>query len=147
MTAGTNQHTIASDMEPNQNKATVSEYVAAFNRGDIPGVCACFTADAVIYGVLGWGGLDKARPIWEQLVRSMQMQLQIDSIAAEGDIVAVRYTEHGKFVAPFMGQEPTGKTYEVVAMEWFEMRSGKIAARWGARDSAAISRQVGMKLG
>jgi predicted ester cyclase len=27
-------------------------------------------------------------------------------------------------------------------MEWFEFADGRITARWGARDSAAIARQV-----
>jgi predicted ester cyclase len=30
-------------------------------------------------------------------------------------------------------------------MEWFKMREGKIAQRWGARDFAAISSQMGLK--
>ncbi len=27
-------------------------------------------------------------------------------------------------------------------MEWFRLENGRIAERWGARDSAAIDRQV-----
>jgi hypothetical protein len=42
--------------------------------------------------------------------------------------------------------EPTGKTYEIVAMEWFELRDGRIARRWGARDSASQARQIGLPL-
>ncbi len=127
-----------------QMKSVVRDYVAAFNRGDVEGVCRCFAPEAVIYGVLGWGNLDKARPVWEQLVTCFQMNLQIESMVAEGNIVAVRYTERGKFVAPFRGIEPTGKTYEVVAMEWFEIANGRIARRWGARDFSAICRQIGI---
>lgn len=40
------------------------------------------------------------------------------------------------------GHAPTGLAYEVVALEWFEFSGGLIARRWGARDSASISRQV-----
>jgi len=32
----------------------------------------------------------------------------------------------------------------IAAMEWFEMKGGRIHRRWGARDSAAMSRMVGM---
>ena len=127
-------------------KALVRKYVDAFNRGDIEGVCQCFAPDGVVYGVLGWGNLVKARTIWEQLVACFQMNLSVESMAAEGEIVAVRYTERGKFVAPFRGIEPTGKAYEVVAMEWFEFGDGGINKRWGARDSAAIFRQMGFPL-
>jgi predicted ester cyclase len=131
-------------MTPEQQKALVRRYVDAFNRGDIEAVCQCFQPDAVIQGVLGSAPLSKARSIWEQLVTCFQMKLHIESVAAEGCIVAVRYTERGKFVAPFRGIEPTGKSYEVVAMEWFEFGERGIVRRWGARDSASIYKQMEM---
>jgi hypothetical protein len=48
-------------------------------------------------------------PIWHDLVHSLEISLAIEDIAAEGDTVAVRYTERGTFVAPFRGKQPTGK--------------------------------------
>jgi steroid delta-isomerase-like uncharacterized protein len=133
-------------MNLENNKSLVRQYVGAFNRGDVDAVCRCFAPDAIVYGVLGWGDLAKVRPIWEMLVRSFKMQLRIESIAAEGEVVAVRYTETGEFVSEFRGAAPTGKRYEVVAMEWFEIGERGIQRRWGARDSAAISRQLGIPL-
>ena len=127
-------------------KKIVRTYVDAFNRGDVESVCGCFAPGALVYGVLGWGEISKVKPIWEQLINSFSMNLAIESMAEEGNIVAVRYTERGKFVAAFRGVAPTGKTYEVVAMEWFEIDESGITRRWGARDSASISRQVGIPL-
>lgn len=129
---------------PEEMKDLIREYVAAFNRGDVEAVCRCFAPDAIVFGVLGWGDLAKARPIWEQLVTCFQMKLRIESMVAEEDAVAVRYTERGKFVAPFRGFAPTGKSYEVVAMEWFVVGEIGIIRRWGARDAAAIFRQMGI---
>lgn len=63
-------------------------------------------------------------------------------MAAEGDRVAVRFTETGTFRAAFRGEAPTGKSYRITAMEWFRMKDGLIAERWGARDSAAVNRQL-----
>jgi predicted ester cyclase len=63
------------------------------------------------------------------------------------DTVAVRYTERGSFRNSFRGQEPTGKSFKLVAMEWFKLLDGKIHRRWGARDSASMSRQLETKLG
>ncbi|HLH52913.1 MAG TPA: ester cyclase [Verrucomicrobiae bacterium] len=125
-------------------KSVVRKYVEAFNRGDVEEVCACFERDALVYGVLGWGEISKVRPIWEQLTRSFQINLQIESIIGEGKTVAVRYTERGRFVAAFRDVPPTGKAYEVIAMEWFEFGETGIMRRWGARDSAAINRQLGI---
>lgn len=121
-------------------------YVDAFNRGDVDAVCAQFTEDAEVFGVLGWGGLDRVRPIWRELVECFRMNLEIAGMIEEDDTVAVRYVERGTFAAAFRGIEATGRTYEVTAMEWFEFAGGRIRRRWGARDSAAIYRQLGMPL-
>ena len=67
-------------------------------------------------------------------------------MVAEGEVVAIRHTEGGKFVAPFRGVEPIGTSYEVVAMEWFELKDGGISRRWGARDSAALFHQMRIPL-
>jgi len=69
-----------------------------------------------------------------------------EAMIAAGDTVAVRYVERGRSAAPFRGGPVTGQSYEIVAMEWFVLRDGKIHRRWGARDSAAQNRQMGLPL-
>ena len=110
------------------------------------GVGALFTPDALVYGVLGWGELEKVKPVWQEIMRCFNINLQMESMIAEGDMVAVRYTERGKSMRPFRGSPATGRSYEVVAMEWFMMRDGLIHHRWGARDSTAEFRQMGLPL-
>ena len=129
-----------------QNKATVLKYVDAFNQGDLKSLRALFSDDAEIQGVLGKGMMDKIMPIWQQLIEGYGIQFQVNDICAEGDVVAVLYTERGAFRAPAFGNEPTGKSYELVAMEWFVIRDGKIHRRWGARDSASPARQLGIPI-
>ncbi len=124
-------------------KDVVLAYVDAFNRGDLETLCSLFTDGALIWGVLGWGTVEQVRPVWHDLMSCLQIQLKVDSIISEGDHVAVRYTETGKSVQPFRGQGPTGKAYELLAMEWFEVKGDRISRRWGVRDSAAQSRQLG----
>jgi len=125
------------------NKQTVLAYVEAFNQAEWEVFKALFTDDALIYGV---GGMDQAIPIWRELHEAFALQLQVELLISEGNAVAVRYTERGQSVGSFRGQEATGKLYEVVAMEWFEMRQGLIHRRWAAEDSAAQFRQMGFKL-
>jgi predicted ester cyclase len=129
-----------------RHKAVVRAYIEAFNRGDLAALRALFTPDAQVYGVLGWGGLPEVEPIWRDLHAAFGIQLTAEQMIAEGDTVAVRYTERGTFVAPFRGQPPTGTSFELVAMEWFVMQDGKIHRRWGARDAASQARQLGMPL-
>ena len=129
------------------NRKIVLAYVDAFNRGDEEAMRPLFTGDALIYGVLGWGGLDQVVPIWREIRAAFDIQLQVESMIAEDDIVAVRYVERGTSVGSFRGGPVTGKSFEVVAMEWFEIKDGKIHRRWGARDNAAQMRQMGLPLG
>ena len=67
-------------------------------------------------------------------------------MVAEADEVVVRYRETGRFVGAFRGlagQQPTGRNYEIVAIEWFVIdNDDRISCRWAARDSGAITRQV-----
>ncbi|HEX8523322.1 MAG TPA: nuclear transport factor 2 family protein [Tepidisphaeraceae bacterium] len=129
-----------------KNKEIVLTYVDAFNRGDLEAVCKLFTPDALVWGVLGWGGIEKVRPIWKDLMECLQMKMHVESIIAEGNAVAVRFTERGQSVKEFRGMGPTGKTYEVIAMEFFELKDGLIHRRWGARDSGTISRQLDFRI-
>ena len=132
--------------EQERNKDVVRAYVAAFNQGDLETLRELFAPDAVIQGVLGKGQIEQILPIWQQLVDGLAMNLTIEAIVAENDSVAVRYTERGTFRGSFFGTAPTGKSYELVAMEWFIVRDGKIRQRWGARDQASQARQIGMPL-
>jgi predicted ester cyclase len=128
------------------NKQVVTEYVDAFNRADYARLRDLFTPDAIIYGVLGSGGLDIVEPIWRELHHAFGIHLTVDAIVAEGDTVAVRYNERGTFTGAFRGFHPTGKPYESVAIEWFVVKDGRIHRRWAGRDSAAQARQIGLPL-
>jgi steroid delta-isomerase-like uncharacterized protein len=125
------------------DRDVVLAYVDCFNRGDLEGLCRLFAPDAQIWGVLGFGGLEVARPVWKDLMECLQLHLQVEGLVADGGVVAVRYKESGTAIKPFRGQPATGKTYELLAMEWFEVKDGLISRRWGARDSASMARQIG----
>jgi steroid delta-isomerase-like uncharacterized protein len=133
-------------MSETANKKIVLAYVDAFNRADEVALAGLFSSDALVYGVLGWGGLDVVVPIWREIKAAFDIQLQVESIIAEDDTVAVRYTERGASVGSFRGGPVTGKSFEIVAMVWFIIQDGKIHRRWGARDNAAQFRQMGLPL-
>lgn len=127
------------------NGDLVRAYVDAFNGANWDRLTQLFAPDAKIRGVLGWGGLDFALPIWRELHANMGMRLRVDELIVEDQKAAALLTETGTFQARFRGlpqMEPTGKSYEIVAIEWFEFDSGRILRRWGARDSAAITKQI-----
>jgi ketosteroid isomerase-like protein len=125
-------------------KAVVRRYVEAFNGGDVDGLKALLAEGAEIQGVMGKGLIEKIEPVWRQLIEGYGIQLRVEGLIAEGNVVAARYVESGTFQAPAFGNQPTGKSYELVAMEWFEIEGGKIKRRWGARDAASQARQLGI---
>jgi predicted ester cyclase len=129
------------DVDP---KEVVRAYVDAFNRGDLAALRNLLADDAEIQGVLGQGTFERVEPIWHQLIEGYGMQLALEELIAEGPVVAARYRETGTFRTPAFGQEPTGLSYELVAMEWFEIENGRIKRRWGARDGASQARQLGI---
>src|SRR5690242_12193419 len=127
-----------------ENKAVVRRYAEAFNRGDLAALRALLADDAEIQGVMGRGTFERVEPVWRQLIEGYGMRLRIEELVAEGSRVAVRFTETGTFRAPAFGHQPTGRSYELVALELFEIEEGKIKRRWGARDSASQARQLGL---
>jgi predicted ester cyclase len=108
------------------SKAVVREYVEEFNRGDLQRLKELLADDAEIQGVKGKGTFEKVEPVWRQLIEGYGIHLKIEGLIAEGNTVAVRYLESGTFRAPAFGNEPTGRSYELVAMEWFEIERGRI---------------------
>jgi len=126
-----------------RNKAVVRQYAEAFSRGDFEAIRTLCTPDFVVSGVMGKGDFEMALKIWNALHHAFGLQLEIEDLIAEGDRVAARFLESGTFRQPFFEKQPTGKSYRVTAMEWFAFRDGKIAERWGARDSASIFKQLG----
>lgn len=133
-------------MSETEAKQVVRQYVAAFNRGDLDALRALLADEAEIQGVFGRGVFEKIEPIWRQLIEGYGMHLEIQGLIAEGNIVAARFIETGTFRAPAFGNQATGKSYQLVAMEWFEIEQGKIRRRWGARDAASQARQLGIPL-
>lgn len=124
-------------------KNAVFAYVEAMNSGDFDSLASLFTPDAVIHGVLGQGPLDFALPIWRELHGCLAMRLEVMDVAEEGNNVVVRFRETGKALAPFRGLPATGRSFELTAIEWFKVVDGRIAQRWGVRDSGHQARQLG----
>jgi hypothetical protein len=58
-----------------------------------------FDPAANIRGVLGWGGLDVAMPIWRELHDSMNMHLAIERLVEDGDTVVALLNETGRFTS------------------------------------------------
>ena len=130
-----------------QNKATMYRWFEEFwNQGDdslveelvspnftnIPGgnVIPAHDREALRAQVLDWRA-------------TFPGHMTVDSIIAEGDLVAARLTWRGVHQGEFMGIPPTGNPIEltVIAFERFD-EEGKMAQGWGEFDTTRVLRQI-----
>jgi len=63
-------------MTTEANKLPVRKYVDAFNGGDMDRLQTLFSEDSLVYGVLGWGGMDQVVPIWREIKPAFDIQLE-----------------------------------------------------------------------
>lgn len=81
------------------------------------------------------------------------MRWDINDVVADGDLVAVHTTAHGRHVGPFAFYDedgnveqafpPTGKTCSVAQTHWFRVADGKVIEHWANRDDMGTARQLG----
>jgi len=86
---------------------------------------------------------------YKQLVSTVHtifpaLHVTIDDIIAEGDKVAVRYTNTGAHKSEFMGISPTGKQVTVTEMRICHFASGKMVESWVNSDTLGFMQQLGV---
>ncbi|MBQ9451811.1 MAG: ester cyclase [Desulfovibrio sp.] len=73
------------------------------------------------------------------------VQWKLEEMAADGNIVAVRWTCTGTHDGPFMGSKPTGKHFAATVMNFYYFNGeGKIINDVAAEGMIAILRQIGL---
>ena len=81
------------------------------------------------------------------------LRWDIDQVAADQDLVAIRSTWSGRHVRPFVTYDeagavgqvmpPTGKTFATTQSHWFRVADGKVIEHWANRDDLAMGQQLG----
>lgn len=65
-------------------------------------------------------------------------------IAATDDHVAMRYTLSGTHEGQFQGVAPTGRRFEVSALQLARFENGRCVERWGSTDELGMMKQLGI---
>ena len=68
----------------------------------------------------------------------------LESLAAEGGIVAARYHWTGTQKGAFANIAPTGKTVDVTGMDFYLIEKGKLVEHWHNIDELGLLRQLGV---
>ncbi len=71
-------------------------------------------------------------------------QFTIDHLIAEGDKVAVMWTNRGTHVGTWFGFQPTGKTVITRGTDVHLLRDGRLAEHWDVVDTTNFLQQVGV---
>ena len=68
---------------------------------------------------------------------------EIDSLVAEGDMVAFRLSWTATHQGEFFGIPPTGTRATVTEMHMFRIADGKVVERWNEWDALGLMQQLG----
>lgn len=124
-----------------ENKALVRGFYDDINRGDVAGFMAKLADDFVEHEA--FPGVPPTRQgvgmLFEQLRNAFSgFRMNVEAIAAEGDMVMVRGTMTGTHVGEFMGVPPSGKEVRMPFCDWTGVRNGKAVEHWGVTDGSAL---------
>lgn len=138
--------TMALSIEENKRIArSVPEEIAT--ERNLDRIDEVFAEDFVEHSSLGeeMRGRRAARELIQPVLDAFpDFEATVEETVAEGDLVAMRVTWCGTHEGPFMGIEPTGKSFEVPAMIFTRIADGKIAERWVVGDSMGLMTQLGV---
>ncbi|MEV7418438.1 ester cyclase [Streptomyces sp. NPDC089919] len=78
---------------------------------------------------------------------ALDFTVHLDALyAAAPDKVIMHITFHGRHVAPFFGQEPTGKDVSWTSLEVYRLENFKVVERWVQADTTGLMRQLDVPL-
>lgn len=134
------------DSGTERHKALVREHFEAINERDQAKVAALHADDVVVHSagrdLVGIEGV--IDDWWAQLEAVPDLQDSIDTLIAEDDRVAIRYTTTGTHEGEFLGLESTGASIEVTSMAIVRIEDGEIAEWWNEPDRFAFFNQLGL---
>ena len=110
----------------------IAAYLAAFNRGDWPGMLALLTDDVV--HEINQGGVEQGKPAFavflDRMARCYREELHDIVIMAgpDGARAAAEFRVEGQYLAADPGLPPAhGQRYSLAAGAFYTLRDGKIS--------------------
>lgn len=128
-------------MQSEEIKALVRSFYDDINRGDVGTFMAKLADDFIEHET--FPGIPPTKQgvgmLFEQMRKAFSgFRMNVEAIAAEGDMVVVRLTMTGTHVGEFMGVPPSGKEVRVPMCDWTRIRNGKAVEHWGVSDPGAL---------
>ena len=130
-----------------ENKALTRRWFEeVWNTGRSTAIDEMLAADAVIHGLgndlHGPAGFKSFHAAYRNAFPDVT--LQIDDIAAEGAIVAVRWSGSGTHRGDGLGFAATGKQVRFNGMSFVRVERGKLVEGWNSFDQLGMFQQLGV---
>lgn len=78
------------------------------------------------------------------LTEALAPHFTIEDVIAEGDRVAVRWTNSGTHVGEFAGIPATGRTFTIAGIDIYRVEGDLLAEHWHVIDQLAMLGQLGL---
>ena len=134
-------------MEPDLKAIARRTYEVIFPACDVDALAEVVAADVVSHPSRPGekGGFEGVRDsmLWLGRVFSNQ-RWEIHQVIADGDVVALRTTHHGRHTGDLMGIAPTDREVAYDYVHFIRFRDGKGIEHWGVRDDLTLMRQLGV---
>jgi steroid delta-isomerase-like uncharacterized protein len=135
-------------MSPDENQDIVLHLLhEVFTRGNTAALREFGTPNVTLH-LAGYPdsfrGPDALQKWATTYLAAFEVQHIIDDVAADRDMVMVRWTMHSTQKGEYLGIPPTGRQVTFTALEWFRLENGKVAEVWSMFDTLSVMQQLGV---
>src|SRR5689334_1583027 len=130
-------------MTPEENKDIVRRYVEGmWDKRDFATIDEFVSPEFDQHAATVQQGREGLRNFFRMMFGALpDVKFTLESIIAEDDKVATRWTIRGTHQGPLLGIPATGKPVTTTGMSLLQLRDGKIIANWNEVDLLGALRQ------
>ncbi|MSO96875.1 MAG: ester cyclase [Rhodospirillaceae bacterium] len=144
-TTGPNNDVVCAGHEANRDFYFTALDVI-FNKRQLDRVEEFFAPEFKNHNAPSWAaqGPDAIRQYLPMLAAAFPDRAVVhEFVLCDGDYVIARTHVTGTSKGPYMGQPPTGKSYDVTGTDIYRIKNGKFTDRWGNEDAMGMMQQLG----
>jgi steroid delta-isomerase-like uncharacterized protein len=128
-----------------QNRALVREFLDRWKKRDFAGMSQLWSPDMVHHARSGDYGPDDVFQLMAGFTAAFpDLEFEIESILADGDLVCTRMTARATHMHDYLGVAATGKTVTCSLMGMVRIANGKIVEHWSVMDELFMLQQLGL---
>jgi C-1 hydroxylase len=135
-----------STAEEERNRRAVLRLIEAWNAGDVGTLASMWEPQMVHHGRESepTSAADTAAEMQRFLAAFPDLKMELQSVIAEGDLVATRIQMHATHLGGFLDAEPTGRTVSCRLMGQLRFVDGRVVEHWGVADGLQLLAQIGL---